>query len=172
MNTIRVLSIVALVGLLVLTFGLPARAVSASELVTDVRFDGGVVNKVFLMEDGTGKVIVDWTKFIITPDTRIDEANGTLVPYVTVDVRAMRHHGMLIATRITVLAEAPDTVIFDGGKVYAVDLTAYRVTVDGTKFITTADTELPEGLMKGDIVKVEAVRMDGKLIATKISLIN
>lgn len=171
----KLISIIALLGILVLTFGLPATTYATDIEDIDlpgVTFDGGIVNKVFLMEDGTGKVIVDYTKFIITTDTDIREDNGMLAPYAIVDVRAERHHGMLFATRIEVLAEAPDTVIYDGGKVKFVDLAAYTVLVDGTKYITNADTELPDSLMKGDFVKVEAVRMDGKLIATKISLID
>ncbi|MBI4188696.1 MAG: hypothetical protein HY529_05780 [Chloroflexi bacterium] len=173
MNATKLFAVIALVGLLVLTFGLPYTT-SASGLgdLATLKFESGVVNKVSLMEDGTGKILVDWTKFIITGDTVIDENNGMLVAYSIVDVEAVRHHGMLLATKITVLAEAADTVKFEGGIIYTLDLANYKVKVEGTTFITNADTVLDEGLMVGDTVRVEAVRMDKKLIATRIRLLD
>ncbi|MBI4303994.1 MAG: hypothetical protein HY665_06640 [Chloroflexi bacterium] len=174
MNVTRIFAILAVVAILVLSFGMssPVKATEPDVELLDVTFEGGFVNKVSLMEDGTGKVIVDYTKFIITTDTDIDEGHGMFAPYVFVDVEAVRHHGMLFATKITVLAEDPGEVKFDGGKICVIDLMAYKVIVNGTTFITTADTVIDEGLMVGDLVKVEADRIDGKLIATKITLLD
>jgi Cu/Ag efflux protein CusF len=169
----KILSIAVLAALLLL-FVMPLRAVAAEpeELeLPEVRFDGGYVAKVSLM-DGKGWILVDYTKFIVKPDTEIREGDGMLEVGAFVDVRAERVGHKLIATRITVLPEDPGKVRLDGGKICVIDLAAYKVIVDGTTFITTADTKLDEGLMAGDIVKVLADRMDGKLIATEITLLD
>ncbi len=170
---VKILSLTALAVLLLsLLFALPL-PVAASEPEPEpleVRFDGGYVAKLYLV-DGKGWILVDYTKFKITPDTEIDEADGMLAVGAFVDVRAERMDGKLFATDIRVLTEDPGMVRVEGGKICFIDLAAYKVVVDGTTFWTNADTKLDEGLMKGDIVRVLADRIEGKLIATEITLL-
>ncbi|MBI2851667.1 MAG: hypothetical protein HYX84_00985 [Chloroflexi bacterium] len=170
--TVKLLSVLLLVTLLTLSLPATVFATDVEEVdLPEVRLDGGFVNKIVPLMEGKSKIIVDYTKFIITMDTDIREGDGMLVEGAFVDVRADRHHGKLLATRITVLAEATDELRFEGGKITALDLDMGTVVVEGTKLFITADTVLDEGLMVGDFVKVRADRMDHKLIATEIRLI-
>jgi Cu/Ag efflux protein CusF len=166
----KILSLLSLAAVLLsLTLALP-QPVRAAEPepaeLPGVRFDGGYVAKLYLV-DGKGWILVDYTKFKINLDTKID---GMLEVGAFVDVRAERMGDKLIATDIRVLDEDPGAVRLEG-KLCVIDLAAYKVIVEGTTFWTNKHTIIDEGLMAGDFVKVLATRMDGKLIATEITLL-
>lgn len=174
MAVMKLVRILTLVSLLVLTIGttyaVRAGGVPAVE-VPPVKFEGGQVNKLSVV-DGSGWVVVDWTKFVITPETKIIEQKGMLKPYVFVDVEAVRYGDMLVAYKIEVLSGDPGMVIFEGGRISKLALDMGTIKVCGTKFTITADTRLDEGLMLGDTVRVEAVRMDHMLTATRVTLLD
>ncbi|MCH8061675.1 MAG: hypothetical protein IH861_04150 [Chloroflexi bacterium] len=114
----------------------------------------------FRLEDGT--------LFLITDDTDID---GDLAEGVEVKVKAVELRGELIAVEIKVVeidirdldSERYEGIVEDVGD------DRFRLE-DGTLFLITDDTDIDGHLAEGVEVKVDAVELNGDLIAVRIEV--